>query len=109
MSAFIGRREFITLLGGAAVVWPVLAAAANPPITQLAQATAANLPHIETVRVKPLEPAAAASYQFRLGDGNVDLMKAFSLSSERGIGASWQAPAHIAPAGNTFDERFGQW
>jgi hypothetical protein len=36
-------------------------------------------------------------------------MKAFSLSSKRVIGASWQAPARIAPAGNTFDERFGQW
>jgi hypothetical protein len=44
-----------------------------------------------------------------LGDGNVDLMKAYSLSGEQGIGASWQAPAYIAPAGNTFDERFGQW
>jgi len=77
-------------------------------MTQGTEATAANSPHIETVRVKPLEPATA-SYQFRLGDGNVDLMKAFSLSSERGIGASWQAPAHIAAAGNTFDERFGQW
>jgi hypothetical protein len=64
-------------------------------MTQGTEATAANSPHIETVRVKPLEPATA-SYQFRLGDGNVDLMKAFSLSGEQGIGASWQAPAHIA-------------
>ena len=67
MTASIGRRELMTLLGGAAVVWPVLAAAADPPITQRAEAAAANLPHIETVRVKPLEPGAA-SYQFRLGD-----------------------------------------
>ena len=86
-------------------------AAARPcggPSIQRTDAAAANVPHIETVRVKPLE-LAATSYQFRLGDGNVDLMRAFSLSSDRGIGASWHAPVSIAPAGNTFDERFGQW
>ena len=55
-------------------------------MTQGTEATAANSPHIETVRVKPLEPATA-SYQFRLGDGNVDLMKAYRLSGEQGIGA----------------------
>jgi len=64
-------REFIR----AAVAWLVLAPTADRAMTQGTEATAANSPHIETVRVKPLEPATA-SYQFRLGDGNVDLLLA---------------------------------
>jgi hypothetical protein len=54
------------------------------------QGRTANLPQIEVVRVRPID---ATNPQFRLGDGPVDLMRDFSLSSSRGIGASWETPA----------------
>ena len=98
----IRRREFATLVGGAAVAWPLATHAQST--TQPTQATIPNLPQIEMVRVKPIDPAAPKP-RFQLSDGSVDLTKSFSLGGFEGVGGSWKLP----PTDDTFDARYGRW
>jgi hypothetical protein len=102
MASHIGRREFLVALGGATVVWPLAAAAQST--TQPIQATTANPPQIEVVRVKPIDPAAPR-LRFQLSDESVDLMKSFRLDGFDGVGGAWKMPS----TDETFDARFGQW
>ena len=46
-----------------------------------------NVPQIKSVRLKTVDPIAL-KYQFRLGDGEVDLLKAFSLDGSDGVGSA---------------------
>jgi hypothetical protein len=102
MASYIGRRELLAALGGAAAAWPLAAVAEST--TQPIQATTANPPQIEVVRVKPIDPVAP-KLRFQLSDESVDLMKSFRLDGFDGVGGAWKIPS----TAETFDARYGRW
>ena len=99
----MNRKPCVVLLANLIAALPLLANAQDPRIMH-GQAAGAKEPRIEIVRVKRTD-SAAPEFQFRLSDGVVDLMKAFSLDSFEGIGSAWK----MEPPTETFDARYGRW
>src|SRR5262249_6786630 len=97
------RREVISLFARMAAAGLVVTTAQETASVGTTKATTAVLPQIEVARVKPVDAMPA---NLRLSDNLIDLMKDFSLSSAKGIGAAWGIPLR---ASTPFDERYGQW
>jgi hypothetical protein len=90
-------RWIITILGALVASFAADAQELMPPTAT------PNVPQIKSVRLKTVDPVAS-TYQFRLGDDEVDLLKAFSLDGSDGIGSAWKVPSV-----GKFQERFGRW
>jgi hypothetical protein len=96
------RCDFMALVAAWTCVSPLLAAQAQEPAKTGASETT---PHIDVVRVKPVERRPAL---LSLGEGRVDLMKDFKLSSREGVGDVWGTPPYTPPPAR-FDDRYGKW
>src|SRR6187200_2747232 len=72
VTAFIGRREFITLLGGGAVAWPLRA-----------RAQQAAMPVVGFLRSTPAAPFVQLVTAFRQGLGELGLVEGDSVKIEQ--------------------------
>jgi hypothetical protein len=96
----------ITLIFGICAAASLVPVYAEDDAIHRIEGTALSNPRIDIVRVKPIDLTAPA---FKLGEGQVDLTRASSLSGPSGIGGAWQTPPYVAPYGDPFDERYGAW
>ena len=98
------RREFITLLGGSAAVWPVVARAqqpAMPVIGYLSSGSSAAFAHMVAALRRGLNEAGAIEGQsfvleFRWAEGQYDRLPAFANDFVRRPVAVIVAPAPLA-------------
>jgi putative tryptophan/tyrosine transport system substrate-binding protein len=81
MTAFIGRREFISLVGGAAAAWPLAARAQQggklPTIGLMASGTAADMSHLTAAFVQRLRALGwtegqSVAIEYRWGEGRTE-------------------------------------
>jgi hypothetical protein len=96
----------ITLIFGICAAASLVPAHAEDDAIHGFEGIAVSNPFIDIAHVKPIDPTAPA---FRLGEGQVDLTRASSLSGPIGIGGAWQTPPYVEVSGDPFDERYGAW
>jgi hypothetical protein len=96
-------QKFISLFGGVAAAWSLVAHAQESATMGTTKAQTATSPRIEVARVKTVDGIPSDP---RLSFDLIDLMKGVSLSSAQGVGGFWAIP--MRPS-TPFDERYGHW
>jgi putative ABC transport system substrate-binding protein len=100
------RREFITLLGGGAVMWPLAARAQQPKVPVIgylnAGSAAASAPNVAVFRQSLAEAGYVvgrnAAIEYRFAEGQYDRLPAMAAELVRSEVALIVAPGGTAPA-----------